>query len=433
MALELLIIAALVLINGILAGAEIAIIAARRTRLQELAEEGVKTAQAALSLRRQPEKFLATVQIGITLVSASAGAFGGATLATDLARLMALWPPLTPVAEQLALALVVLLVSFLSLVLGELVPKSLALKHAERYSLLISRPLTALAVIFRPLVSILTASSNVILRLVGDRTSFSEARLSPDELAQLVEEAAQAGTVDPRAGKIAARALEFPDLRVEDVMIPRPHVVSLSLRASKEQLRRLLLEENHTRFPVYRENPELVVGYINVKDILAVAWEEGLFVLEDLLRPPIFIPTGSRAVDLLGEMRQRRTPFAIVVNEHGTMAGIVTLEDLLEELVGEIFSEQKQHLPPAMLKEAPGIFRIQASTPVREINRELGLKLPEGDWTTLSGLLTSITLRIPAAGERISLSQDVLCEVLDASSRRVRIVRLWTHASNPTG
>jgi putative hemolysin len=208
---ELLIILALVLVNAVFAGAEIAVLSVRRTRLTELMEGGSGAARAAVqALRAQPERFLATVQIGITVVGATAGAFGGATLAADLAPVLAGWVPLAPYAGTVALAVVVTVVSFLSLVVGELVPKSLALKAAEPYALAVGRPLLWLSRLLRPLAWVLTAASNLILFPFRDRTSFIEARLSPDELMELVDEAASAGTVNPRAGEIAARALRLP-------------------------------------------------------------------------------------------------------------------------------------------------------------------------------------------------------------------------------
>ncbi|MGQ0507059.1 MAG: hemolysin family protein [Myxococcaceae bacterium] len=213
------VILALILVNGILAGSEIAVVSLRRTRLKELAEGGRRAARAVQKLREQPERFLATVQIGITVVGSTAGAFGGASFAQDLEPLLARVPGLAPHAEAVALIMVISLVSYLSLVLGELVPKSLALRSAEGYALLVGRPLLALSSLARPLVWFLTASSNALLRIFGDRTNFIESRLSPEELQQLVGEASgKGGTLHPAAGKIATRALELGDLVAADVM-----------------------------------------------------------------------------------------------------------------------------------------------------------------------------------------------------------------------
>lgn len=412
-------------INGALAGAEIAIVAMRQTRIRELAEAGSGAAKALEALRDSPERFLATVQIGITVVSATAGAFGGATLAEDLAPLLATVEPLAPFALQLSLALVVSGVSYFSLVFGELVPKSLALKAPERLALVMGRPLYWLSVAARPLVWFLTASSNVFLRFFRDQTSFVETRLSVEELSRMVDEAARAGTVDVRAGAIAARALALPALTASEVMVPRSQVVAIKRGASREELRQVLLEHTHSRFPVVGEDPDQVVGYITVKDVLFVAWEERLFVLEDLLRPAFFVPKTKSAVDLLSEMRGRRSPFAVVVEEDGGMAGIVAMEDLLEELVGEIFSEHVREVPELYRREPDGSVVVLGSVTVRDVNRELGLKLPErGDWTTVAGLCLALALRIPAVGERLVTDHGIILEVVEATPRRVRAVRI---------
>ncbi|GMU62532.1 MAG: hemolysin [Myxococcaceae bacterium] len=422
---ELSILFALMLVNGVLAGAEIAIIAVRTTRLNDLVAAGSGAARAVQALREQPERFLATVQIGITVVSATAGAFGGATLAEDLTPVLARVDVLAPWAEQLALASVVTLLSYFSLVLGELVPKSLALKAAEPYALFLGRPLLWLSNLARPLVWLLTASSNVLLSPFKDRTSFIEARLSPDELSQLVEEATRVGSLNPRAGEIASRALKLPELVAADVMVPRPKVVALRRGATREELRRLLLERTHSRFPVVEGDVDHVVGYVSVKNVLAMAWEEPLFVLEDLMRPAFFVPETKSVVDLLTEMRTRRVPFGVVVDERGGMAGIVTLEDVLEELVGEIFSEHVVDVPEFFHKERDGSVTVLGSVAVRDVNRELGLALPEdGQWTTVAGLCLSLAQRIPARGERLTTKDGVTLEVVDASARSVRAVRI---------
>jgi putative hemolysin len=248
---EILIILALVLVNGVFAGAEIAVVTLRKTRLEQLVQSGSRRARAVRRLRDNPERFLATVQIGITVVGATASAFGGSTLAQELAPVLRAAPWLEDAADELALAAVVALVSFLSLVLGELVPKSLALRGAERYALLVGPPLRGLSSLARPLVWLLTASSNLVLRLFGDRTNFVEARISPEEIQQIVDEATESGTVDRRAGEIASRALDFAELTALQVMLPRARVVSLPRDATAEEVRRVSLEHGHTRMPVH--------------------------------------------------------------------------------------------------------------------------------------------------------------------------------------
>ena len=426
---ELGVILALVAANGVFSGAEIAIIALRKTRLAQLVEEGRASARAVKRLRDQPERFLATVQVGITVVGATAAAFGGASVAMRLAPWVARVPVLAPWAGQIALAMVVATVSFLSLVLGELVPKSIALRASERYALLVAGPLLGLSSAMRPIVWLLTQASNLVLRPFGDRTTFSESRLSVEELEQLVDEAGKAGALDAPTAEIASRALAFRDLTAADVMVPRSRVVALPRGATPEELKRLVLEEGRLRMPVYDGTLDDIIGYVLAKDLAAMAWERHLVVLEDLLRPVHFVPATARAVQVLREMQRRRIQLAIVVDEHGGVAGLLTLEDLVEELVGEIVGEQEQ--PVALFQREPGgTALVRGDAPLREVNRALELDLPEGEgFSTVAGLCIVLSGAVPQRGARLRSPDGTEIEVLDASPRVVRLVRLRPRAA----
>ncbi len=430
-ATEIAVILALVLANGVFSGAEIAIISVRKTRLAQLVEEGRSSARAVRQLRDQPERFLATVQVGVTIVGATAAAFGGAALAGRLAPHLARVPFLAAWADPVALALVVALVSYLTLVLGELVPKSLALRSSERYALVVGRPLLALSALARPLVWLLTTSSNAVLRPFGDRTTFTEARLSVEELEQLVDEAEKVGTLDSPTAEIASRALAFRELTAADVMVPRSRIVALPRDASQEELKRLLLEEGRTRMPVFDGTLDEIVGYVMAKDLAAMAWERELVVLADLLRPALFVPATSKAVRVLRDMQRRRTQLAVVVDEHGGVAGLVTLEDLVEELVGEIVGEQEQ--PESLFHLEPGgATLVRGDAPIREVNRALELDLPEGEgYTTLAGLCIALAGSVPQRGTRLRAPDGTALEVVEASPRMVRVVRVLPAVSPP--
>jgi putative hemolysin len=423
--IELVVIFVLVLVNGVFAGAEIAVVALRKARIQELADEGRGSARAVLALRKEPERFLATVQVGITVVGAAAAAVGGASLAARLASLFARIAWLEAHAEGAALGLVVAAVSYLSIVIGELVPKSLALRGAERYALLVARPLLALSWLARPLVWFLSASANLLLKPFGDRTTFIEARHSAEELRDLVADATQAGTIPPEAGEIAARAFDLSELTAGDVRVPRQDVVMIPKGATREDIRRILLEHRYSRFPVFEGNEDNVVGYITVKDALALAWERNLITVQDIVREPFFVPDSKPAVALLNEMRAQHLPFAIIVDEHGGMSGIVTLEDLVEELVGEIITEHQRKAKGGMRKEPDGSIIVSGTTTVRELNRVLDVELPEeGEWNTVAGLCLVLAGRVPTRGESFSLPNGARLEILDATSRRIRAVRV---------
>lgn len=427
---------ALVLANGAFAGAEIAVIALRKTRLAQLVEEGRASARAVKRLREEPERFLATVQVGITVVGSAAAAFGGASIASSIAPAIEAVPALRPWAHPISLALVVALVSFLSLVLGELVPKSIALRAPERYALATGRALLGLAVLARPIVWLLTGASNLILRPLGDRTTFAETRLSAEEIEQLVDEAGKAGALDPPTAEIASRALAFRDLTAGDAMVPRSRVVALSRDSSPEDLKRMLLEEGRSRMPVYDGSLDGIVGYVLAKDLAAMAWERQLIVLDDLLRPVHFVPASAPAPRVLREMQRRRTQLAVVVDEHGGVAGLLTLEDLVEELVGEIVGEQEQ--PEALFQAEPGgTALVRGDAPIRELNRALDLDLPEGEgYTTIAGLCIALAGTVPERGARLDSLDGTLLEVVDASPRVVRLVRIRPPsraASQPSG
>jgi len=423
MAVELLIILLLTLANGVFAGTEIAVLSVRKTRLKELIDAGSKQAQAVHHLRTHSERFLATVQVGITVVAATSAAFGGASVAKRLEPVL-VELGLGESAPEVAFTLVVALVSFLSIVLGELVPKSIALRSSESYALTMGRPMVGLAWLMRPFVWLLTQASNLVLRLFGDRTSFTESRLSPDELQQLVEEASRAGSVHPRTGDIASRAFDMAELTVGEVMVPRNRVVTLPRHARTEEIRRILLEEGHSRMPVYEETPDNIVGYVVAKDLLGIALEKGLVVLEDTLRPAYFVPRTMRALDVIQGMQHKRTLLAVAVEEDGSFAGIVTMEDLVEELVGEIFSEHET--PPETIRpEKDGSFLVQGVLPLRDLNRALDLSLPEDeDFTTVGGLATVLAGRIPEIGTLLQTEDGTRLEVVDASARRVKSVRV---------
>jgi putative hemolysin len=412
-------------VNGVLAGAEIAIVALRKSRLEQLVQSGSRRARAVKRLRDDPERLLSAVRIGITVLGASAGALGGGALAREIDPLLRAVPWIAGHEGEVSFALVVALVSFLSLVLGELVPKSFALKYSEGYAMLAGRPLHGLSTLARPVAWLLTASANAVLRMFGDRTTFMEARTSPEEIRELVNEAAAVGAMDKGAGEIAARAIDFADLTALQVMLPRGRVVAVPRTATTDEVQRIVLEHGHTRMPVYEGTIDNVVGYVTVKDVLALAWEQKLFVLDDIIRPGFYVVETTRAVDLLAEMKRRRMQLAIVVDERGAMIGILTMEDLVEELVGEIFAEDDPSAPDPIRVETGGSALIQGDVPVREVIRQLSIELPEGErWSTMAGLCLELAGRIPAPGDRFTAPGGAEIEVVEASDRRVRMVRV---------
>jgi putative hemolysin len=423
--IELVAILVLVLMNGVFSGAEIAILTIRDTRLQQLVDNGSRRARTVLMLRNQPERFLATVQIGITVVGAAAAALGGATIAESLRVLLETLGLPARAAGITALVVVVATISYLSIVLGELVPKSLALRHAERYALLIGPLLWTVAWLVAPAVRVLTASSNVLLRPFGDSTTFSESRLSPEELQELVEQAGKTGALDEETSEIASRALDFGALTAGEIMLPRNRIDALPRNATFEEVKAILLEAGHARMPVYDGTLDNIVGYVSAKDVLALAWEGRLVVLEDLIRPPLFLPEATRATQILDEMRKRRTAIAFVVDEHGGLSGLLTLRDLIEEVLGVLSTDEDEAAEEFVKMEGEGRAIVRGHTPIRELNRALGTDLSEDeDFSTVAGYCLALAGGIPQRGAKLTAPDGTGFEILDASPHLVRRVRV---------
>ena len=422
---ELLAIVFLILLNGVFAGAEIAILTIRNTRLQQLVDNGSRRARTVFDLRNQPERFLATVQIGITVVGAAAAALGGATVAERLSVvLQQLGVPLGT-ADVAALILVVAAISYLSIVLGELVPKSLGLRHAERYALFIGPVLWSMAWLVAPAVRALTASSNLVLRPFGDHTTFTESRLSPEELQELVEQAGKTGALDEETSEIASRALDFGALTAGEIMLPRNRIDAIPRNATFEEVKQILLEAGHARMPVYEGSLDNIVGYVSAKDVLALAWEGRLVVLEDLIRPPLFLPESTRATQILEEMRRRRTAITFVVDEHGGLSGLLTLRDLIEEVLGVLSTDEDEVAEEFVRIEAEGRAVVRGHTPIRELNRALATDLPEDeDYSTVAGYCLALADGIPQRGTKLTAPDGTGFEILDASPHLVRLVRV---------
>ena len=421
---EVLLVLALMVLNGVFSAAEIATLSVRKTRIAELVEAGSGGAKAVQWLRAQPERFLATVQVGITVVGTTAAAFGGDRLAEHFATwLNARAPALGAHTHTVALVLVIAMVSFLEIVVGELVPKSIALRSAEPVAMTLAPALRAMATVARPLVWVLTLASNVVLRLFGDKTSFSESRLSPDELQELVEEAGRVGSIDQGTSEIASRAIDFRELTVADVMVSRDAIVSVSRDATRQEVARLFAGRRFARMPVYEGDPDNVVGYVALKDLLLPAME-GEAALFKTVREVTFVPSSMSASALLRKMQRERAPIVMAIDESGGLRGLVTIEDLVEELVGDILSEGDP-APVVLTREPDGSAIVPGSTPIRDVNRALELDLPEPDGvSTIAGLCIRAAGHLPQAGEKVVLDDGHTFEVLDATPRKVRSVRV---------
>lgn len=423
---SILLILVLILLNGFFAMAEIALVSVRRTRIKQLVEEGNRRAQTVQRLQEDPTRFLATVQIGVTLVGLFASATGAVTLARPLARLIAMTgiPLIAGNATATAVVLVTLLISYLSLTIGEISPKSLALQHAEKIALWSAGTIMLLSYITAPFVKIITASSNLIVRPFGGRASFSQPMLTEEELKMLVEASEEEGVLEEEEKEMIHSIFEFTDTVVRKVMTPRTDMKTVEVNASIDELLDVIIKEGHSRVPIYEETIDNIVGIVHAKDLLRALHESGGKVtIRELMRPPYIVPENKKVDELLAEFKKSKTQMAIVVDEYGGTAGIVTIEDILEEIVGDIMDEYDVEEPATTQIIDENTSIVDARTPISEINEQLGLQLPEEEFDTIGGFVFGLFGTQPKEGQKVEYnSLDFIVEKTDG--RRIQKVRI---------
>lgn len=417
---ELVIILALVAANGLFAGAEMAIVASRRGRLRTLANEGDTRAQAALDLATNPDRFLPTVQVGVTLVGTLAAAYGGKQFVRELAAWLAgAWPALAPVAEPLALGTFVLGLTFVTLVLGELVPKRLALRNAESFARLAAPMITCLARVASPLVWILNAGTTAVLALVGARGKH-EPTVSVDDIEQLLEAGRAEGVLEAVEQAVAAEALRLGERTVRDIMRPRIDIDALDVDTPPDEIIGAIAMAGYSRLPVYEDSLDKILGYVSIKDVLRTSWMGWPADLRKMMRKAVFVPETMPLDRLLELFRKERTPFAIVLDEYGGTDGLITLDDVLEELVGEICDDRRVDEATDFVERPDGSFLVEGNVPIGNLASKFGIDLgPEPrDYETASGLVLAELERLPTAGDSLTW-QGLVIEVVDMDGRRI--------------
>lgn len=432
-ALQILIIVGLAILNGVLAMSEIAVVSARRARLRQTAESGNARAAAALKLALEPSQFLATVQIGITLVGIVAGAFGQATLAGALARQLAQVPLLAPYAAAIGTVIVVGATTYLSIVVGELVPKRLALVNPERVASIIAGPMNVLSTIARPAVWLLSASTNGLLRLLGIEAS-TEPDVTPEEIATMIEQGTEMGVFEEAEHEILESVLRLDERRVDAYMTPRPQVTWIDLDHPEESVRQILLSAQHSRFPVIEGDPDNVLGILYTKDLLVRELQGEPFDLRTNLRPVLFVPESMSPLRVLEIFKAQGRHIALVTDEYGSIEGMITDMDILEAIAGEIPGEGEPAEPRAMRREdgtwlVDGMLRIDRLWEALGIEKEMDAVYR--GYQTVSGFVMAELAGIPTEGE--SFQFHGLCvEVLDMDGRRIDKV-LVTPAAQADG
>jgi len=420
--LQILIIFLLLLANGVFAMAEIAVVSARKARLQQLADEGNSKAHTALALVKNPNQFLSTVQIGITLVGILAGTFGGATLAKRIGVYLNTIPPLDPYGEAIGIGLVVLGITYFSLVVGELVPKRLGLNNPERIALLTAPPMRALSRIASPVVWLLSVSTEAAIRLLGIKPS-TEPAVTEEEVKVLIEQGTQIGVFEEVEQEMIEGVLRLDERRVSLVMTPRPQIIWLDITDPIEDVRLKIAHSQHSRFPVAENDLDSVFGIMLAKDLLAQNLTEQPFDLKTLLRPALFVPESISVLKVLELFKRERSHIALVTDEYGSIEGLVTPDDILEAIVGDIPSvEEGSILEPQAIQREDGSWLLDGMLHIDQLKRIFDLEvLPDerqGNYQTVGGFFINQVDAIPFSGQYFEWN-EMRFEVVDMDGPRV--------------
>lgn len=425
--LELLFVFVLILANGFFSGSELAIISARKSRIAQLVASGDEKAKIVESLQDDPHRFLATVQIGVTIVGSLASAVGGAAAVQYLKPVFLSFPVefVRHAAEPIAIGVVVVCISYLSLIFGELVPKTVGLQYADTVALRVAGTIRFFAGAGRFAVGFLTLSSRTVLALLGIKAEGVQAFISREEVQHIVQEGHETGVFSAAEREYIENIFDFTHTSVREVMVPRTRIVGLDLESNRDEMLKTILENKFSRYPVYRDTIENIVGFIHGKDFLGKMVSEPGFDMESIIRPPFFVPEAKKVNDLLKEMQRKRTHMAMVVDEYGGIGGLATTEDLLEELVGEIEDEHDVGEPRRVQRLADGSVIVDAQMSLSDLTGILDIKKEEDlSYDTLAGLILDRLGRVPEQGERLEVDGFVLVcvEVTKTAILKVRIL-----------
>jgi putative hemolysin len=418
-ALESVVIILLILANGIFAMSEAALISARKVRLQQRANEGDAKARAALELANAPHNFLATVQIGITLIGILAGAFGGATIAEQLAAAFNTIPFIAPYGEALGLGLVVLVITYLSLVIGELVPKNVALNNPENIVSRVARPMSLLSKALSPAVAILSASTNLVLKLIGIKPS-DEPPVTEEEIKVMIDQGIALGTFHETERDMVGRVFRLADLRVGALMTPRMEIVWLDANDTPDLIRDKLLASKHSRFPVGQGSLDSVLGIVRSSDLLGQVLAGTPINLLANIQPALFVPETTLAFKVLEMFKQTGKHIALVIDEYGGVQGLVTLTNVMEDIVGDVAMSEETTSAQAVQRD-DGSWLIDGLLPLHRLNDILAVKdMAEGEsgLQTLGGLVMAQIGDIPQPGNHFE-AYGLRFEVMDMDGYRV--------------
>jgi magnesium and cobalt exporter, CNNM family len=433
-ALELVAVAVIVAANAFFVAAEYGLVTVRRTRMQELDAQGSRGARRVLRLLEQPPRFISAIQLGVTLSSLALGAIGEPVVSRILERPLDLLPESwhTSVATTISVILAFTILSYFHVVMGEIVPKSFTLQHPERVALVAAGPVSAFYVIFRPFIWVLVRTSGAVLGWFGVTASSGVTLVhSEEELKMLVTASREKGVLEEEEQEMLHKVFEFADKDAVDVMVPRPDLVAVPVDLPVQEVLALVLSHPFTRYPVFEEELDDIVGVLHVRDLFSTLHERGLEStdLRTILREAIMVPETKPLDELLAEFQRTSNHLAIVVDEYGSVEGLVTLEDLLEEIVGEIGDEFD--LPDAgILRIGRGRVRLVGSFPIDEFNERFGKSLPVDDYHTIGGFVFGELGRVPRVGDAVAFD-GARFEVSAIDGPRIREVDVTLTATAP--
>lgn len=418
--MEFLIILLLLLINGLFALYEMAFVSSSKVRLESMAVKGSKGARRLMAQQEKPEQTLSTIQIGITLVGIVSGAYGGISLADDFVPLMEAIPGLAPYADRLAMVVTIALITFLSLIIGELVPKSIALSRPERWAVGLSPVMRALSWVAYPVVWLLSVTTRVVNHALGVKGS-NDRPITQEELKVILHQSSEQGVIDKHETEMLRDVFRFSDKRANELMTPRPDMVALDTSDDKEKVLTTIQENNFSKYPLVDDDKDEVVGVVYVKDILPLLNGDQPFDLKKIVRPALFIPETLDAKQVVELFKNNKTKFAIIVNEYGGTEGIVTLHDLTESIFGDILEENEPE-EPEVVQRNDGSLLVDASMNLDDFMDEMHV-LDYGDiedegFTTLGGMAMFFIGRIPKPGDAFDYRQ-LHFEVVDMDGERV--------------
>lgn len=418
--MEILIIVLLILLNGIFAMAEIAIVSARKSRLRQLASEGDAGAQAALDLSKNPNRFLSTVQVGITLVGIFAGAFGGATLSKELSAQLIHIPLIAAQAEPISFIIVVVAITYLSLIFGELVPKRIGLTNPEKVASFIATPMNFISKVSTPIVVLLSVSTDTILKLFNLK-EVGEIPVSEEEVKMLIRQGARTGVFHASEKDIVERTFKLSDRTVNELMSPRNEIVWLNINTSPKTIRNKIARDAYSIYPVCRDSLDKVIGIVHAEDLLTDYLIHEKVELEEILHKPLFIPETMQALKVLELFKQSGIHMALVIDEYGGIQGLIALQDILEAIVGDLPTVEELEEKDIMKRDENSYF-VNASLVVDVFKDHFGIKKLPGektaDFNTIGGFVMYKLGKIPVTGDKFEWEKFIF-EVVDMDGNRV--------------